>query len=437
MEADLQTTDMLYQVMLPNHANSKFYPHPYNDILVDKVEPKDVQNTDLVYNIPKVTDFSYMEICSPLCYFNFHSWNADDEEQDEVQTEKDNEGRFQFDLNASIPSDNEHDPNNISCFHTEEYVEEHVDRCAVASKPVTNIVDFYHVLSKQTKSLKASEYSYIQQNLNIHWAGPSHWKLTNFRKITSNSNVIETCRQAPVKKRKEIELNYDIQTMEALNAKFILTEIGKMTNKAIRTEWNEEILTLPLDQHYDITKVNKLYLHPLIFKYPENNKQTNTSSSIDNMYNYDDNNDMFHSNMNNSEFQENENFITADENVFGTQMPLTGENLVAAPKLTNKLSIAYCVRAKKVDMKQLKKSIWTCLTNNSTKETEKEESTNRMNDKKCFSQIYKTLPNLLTKTNIEALSFPISFVSLLHLGNEKVLKISSSSDLADLIVEQD
>ncbi|XP_012141797.1 condensin complex subunit 2 [Megachile rotundata] len=440
MEADLQTTDMLYQVMLPNHATSQFYPHPYNDILVDKVDSKDVQNKDSVCNIPKVTDFSNMEICPPLCYFNFQSWNADDEELDEVQSEKDNEGRFQFDLDASIPSDNENDPHNTSCFHTDEYIEENVDRCVAVSKPVTKIVDFYQVLSKQTKSSETSEYSYIQQNLNIHWAGPSHWKFTNFRKLTSNSNVIETCRQAPVKKRKEIELNYDNQTIEALKNKYILTDVGKIISKAIRTEWNEEVLTLPLDQHYDITKVNKLYLHPLIFKEPENKKQTNTGSLTDNVHSYDDNNDMFHSNMNNDDFHENENFTAEDEGVFETQVPFTGENLVAAPKLTNKLSIAYCVRAKKVDMKQLKKSIWTCLINNrhdSTKETEKRESINKMNEKKCFSQIYKTLPNLLTKTNNESLSFPISFVSLLHLANEKVLKITSSSDLADLIVEQD
>lgn len=441
MEADLQTTDMLYQVLLPNHAHSKFYPHPYNDILVDKIESTDVQNKDSVCNIPQVSDFSNTEICSPLCYFDFQSWNADDEELDEVQSEKDNEGGFQFDLDASIPSDDEHDPAQAGCFHTEEYIEENVDKCVAISKPVVNIVDFYQVVSKQTEAAKASEYSYIQKNLNIHWAGPSHWKFTNLRKLTPNSNVIEKCRQAPGKKKKETELNYDIQTIEALNTKYILHEVGKMTNKAIRTEWNEDVLTLPLDEHYDITKVSKLYLHPLLFKRPENKKEANISSLTDNTHSYEDNNDMFHS-MDNGEFQENgnENFATEDTGMFGSQVPFTGENLVTAPKLTNKLPITYCVRAKKVDMKQLKKSLWSCLVNNKeicTKETEKEESLNRMNDKKCFSQIYKTLPNLLTKTNIQSLSFPISFVSLLHLANEKELKVTSSSDLSDLIVEQD
>lgn len=37
-EGDLQTSDMLYQATLPNHANSGFYLHLYNDVLVDTLE---------------------------------------------------------------------------------------------------------------------------------------------------------------------------------------------------------------------------------------------------------------------------------------------------------------------------------------------------------------------------------------------------------------
>lgn len=168
-------------------------------------------------------------------------------------------------------------------------------------------------------------------------------------------------------------------------------------------------------------------------------------------YNHINENDTLNYSNNYQEYQENENnainndMQSQDEYISETQMPFTGNNLVAAPKLTNKLSIAYCTHPKRIDMKQLKYSIWECLKCNTdkniqetiTKKAMQRDTNNKMNDSKFFSEIYKRLPNILTKTNIEALSFPISFVSLLHLANEKTLKINSSSDMSDLIIEQD
>ena len=73
------------------------------------------------------------------------------------------------------------------------------------------------------------------------------------------------------------------------------------------------------------------------------------------------------------------------------------------------------------------------MTNN--KENRENQEEDKIKGNKSFSEIYKTLPNILTKTNIEALSFPISFVSLLHLANEKTLKIQSLPDMSDLLIE--
>ncbi|XP_031773596.1 uncharacterized protein LOC100864998 [Apis florea] len=313
IEADLQTTDMLYQVMLPNHANSKFYPHSYNDILIDTVNNKDIQDKNTVYDIPKIANFSHMEICPPLFYFDFH---------------------------------NECISTGMNYFDIEVTEEEHIDRCVMISNQVENIVDFREVLTK-TISLKDSEYSFIQTNLNIHWA----------------------------------ELCYDDETIERVCVKFLPSQSIKLHARTAKIEWNEEILTLPPDKHYNIKQ-----------EYQENKNNTI-------------NNDM----------------QCQDECISETQMPFTGNNLVAAPKLTNKVSIAY--------YKNIKETI--------TKKAMQQDNNNKMNDSKFFSEIYKRLPNILTKTNIDALSFPISFVSLLHLANEKTLKINSSSDMSDLIIEQD
>ncbi|PBC30969.1 condensin complex subunit 2 [Apis cerana] len=452
IEADLQTTDMLYQVMLPNHANSKFYPHPYNDILIDTVNNKDIQDKNIVYNIPKIANFSHMEICPPLFYFDFHSWNADDE-LEKIQSEQSNENRFQFDLNASLSNEDECISTGMNYFDIEVTEEEHIDRCVMISNQVENIVDFREVLTK-TMSLKDSEYSFIQTNLNIHWAGPSHWKVINFKKSLFSNNAETQHYQSKVKKKnKEIELCYDDETIGKVCAKFLPSQSIKLHARTAKIEWNEEILTLPPDKHYNIKQANKLYLHTTIFKNSENINDINTTSLINDMENYNhiNENDTLNYSNNYQEYQENENnainndMQSQDEYISETQMPFTGNNLVAAPKLTNKLSIAYCTHPKRIDMKQLKYSIWECLKCNTdkniqetiTKKAMQRDTNNKMNDSKFFSEIYKRLPNILTKTNIEALSFPISFVSLLHLANEKTLKINSSSDMSDLIIEQD
>lgn len=450
MEADLQTVDMLYQAMLPNHANSKFYPHRYNDILVDAVKNKVRRDEDTAFKIPGITDFSNMQICPPLFYFDFHYSTINEPNNDE-SSKQNNESRFQFDLDASLVHENEHVSTGMDYFDVEMTEKENVDRCAIVSNQVENIVDVCKVLTNMI-STKVSEYSFIQK-INIHWAGPSHWKMTNLKNSLYNNKLRSSlCRQSKQKKRDKLQLSYDDETIKNVNTKFLPSHSIKSHIRTAKVEWNEEILTLPADVHYDITQAYKLYLHTT------NLTNANVTSSRDDAenYNYTNENDTSsHSFDDHNEgcqqrnSTNNNNTQYEDQSNSGLQMPFTGKNLVAVPKLINKPSIAYCICPKKIDMKQLKHSIWKCLKCTMLEDVQEDARRRRkmvekaqrdedkMDDKKYFSRVYKALPNLLTKTNIEALSFPISFVSLLHLANEKTLKINSSCDRADIIIEQD
>lgn len=450
LETDTQSTDMLYQATLPNHANSRFYQHPYNDIIVDTVECKHIENKDVGCSIPMIEHFSDMHVCPPLAYFDFQSWNADDEPN---QPDQNNESRFQFDLNASLPND---EPERASAcyFDIEDDVEENIDRCVRTPDQVENIVDFREVLTTSVLR-KSSEYSFVEKNLNMHWAGPSHWKVTNFNKFLSNSRVIGTCHQAQRKKRKDVELIYNDETADSAMSKFVQSQSVNLHAKTARIKWCEEALTLPSDEHYDINLAYKTYLHSTTLK-PGTDNDTNAThlSDTGEHYNYEnendtsnycpDRNDEEHQNIEENNIMDNGTASESDGTI-ASQLPFTGDNLVALPKLTNKSTIPYCLRAKKIDMKQLKTSIWKCLTPNeennesirSTMEAVKRNVDAKMSESKHFSKVYKSLPNELTKSNNEALSFPISFVSLLHLANEKTLKITSSSDFSDLIVQQD
>ncbi|XP_076382036.1 condensin complex subunit 2 [Megalopta genalis] len=443
MESDLQTTDMLFQATLPNHAGSRFYFHPYNDILIDTVEHKQIQDNDINYRIPTIKDISQMQICPPMFYFDFQSFDANDETE-EAQPEKINENTFQFDLNASLPQDNDESCTAVNYFDVIDMQEENVDKCVKLPDQIDNIVDFREVLASTVQS-KPSEYSFIRQNLNIHWTGPSHWKLAASKKNFGNSNVMEKCHQAPVRRKKELEIIYSKETIESIEAKYFQNKRSKIHTRTPKMEWNEEILTLPPDQHYDIAYANKSYLHTTIFKPSESTDEMNTTNVSDIVENYDYNNDNDTSNYcpqtNVDEYRGPEE-NNADDCMLSTQ-PLTGSNLVSMPKLTNKTTIAYCVRAKKIDMKQLKHAIWKCLSQNSNDQdmivdaNKSLQNSNDMIGTKSFNKIYKMLPMLLTKNNAESLSFPISFVSLLHLANEKTLQVFSSLDMTDLFVKQD
>ncbi|XP_076245369.1 condensin complex subunit 2 [Calliopsis andreniformis] len=449
-EGDSQTTDALYQVMLPNHANSKFYLHFYNDVIVDSVEHETLNTKSVEMSIPKIEDFSELEICSPVDNFEFLGWtdnNEEEEEEEKKQPENDNENGFRFDLDASVPSEDEADHEQVNYFDVQDEANDE-DEFIEPQRPVEKIVDLCKVVTT-TEASKMSEYSFLQKNMSMHWAGPSHWKINNFNKFLGGSKIIETCHQGRTRKRKEIELSYSNDIKEAAIIKFLPTKAGRLEIKNAKLEWHEENILLPRDMHYNIASATKLYLHELFNIHLETD-QLNTTHVFDSVenYNYNNENDVsnYCPNIPSDDYGTNDNDnedLIFEDGEQEAHVMFGGDNLVAVPKLTNKISIAYSIRAKRIDMRQLKRSIWKGLV--SKEDTEnidiqnlvQQEIENKMNESKCFSEVYKVLPNMLTKTNIEALSFPISFVSLLHLANEKTLKIESLPDMSDIIVATD
>ncbi|CAL7946191.1 unnamed protein product [Xylocopa violacea] len=448
---DSQTTDSLYQVMLSNHAHSKYYLHLYNDVIVDTIDtlkPK-TENKSIKMAIPKIEDISALELCPPMTNFEFLGWSSDNKQEEDkeiTQTEDNNEKQFQFDLDVSIPPDPPED--EVVCDDANyldiDDEEENADKCVKAPKQIEKIVDLCKVVSNIGAN-KTSEYSFLQKTSVIHWAGPSHWKISNFTKGFGESKIVATCHQEPVRKGKDIEICYNDNILEATEPKFTIAKTLKLDIN--KMQGSEEKYILPRDMHYNIANATKLYLHKLIgIRLEKEDKLNITHISDVEDYDYNNENDVsnYCPNVPTEDYEinnDNENEYDVVEGEAEVQMVFTGDNLVAVPKLTNKISIAFNTRAKKIDMRQLKKSIWRSLVlnnnteNDSIENTENKEEENKIKQNKYFSEIYKLLPNMLNKTNVEALSFPISFVSLLHLANEKTLKIQSLPDMSDLIIE--
>lgn len=456
-EGDLQTSDMLYQATLPNHANSGFYQHPYNDVLVDVLDTSETRsNMNVKYAIPAIEDFSNLETCASYSNFEFLDWSVEDEpeEMPEEETESNDSGnRFQFDLDASIENDDDLEPEPMNYFDIEhnDDNENNVQGCRrkTMDRPNVNIMDVPNV--------RISEYSFVQPSMSLHWAGPSHWKFWNFARsstTTESSTKVVACMQAKLRKKKQFELLYD-ETRDIVDAKFASSQSIKLQAKTAKAEWSAESLTLPEDVHYDINQVNRLYLYqrtairPVNSEAKEDGNATAADVSDGERYDYNNPNDTLEYCPNVEHDDEYDDYGSRDDGndechfeddsaAALNSQGLTGDNLVAAPKLVNKISIAYCLKAKKIDMRQLKKSIWSCLksaNNNATNTGETMDEAETMRESKQFSDVYKALPKLLTKSNTEALSVPISFISMLHLANEKGLKIRSIPDMSNLIIE--
>ncbi|KAG7188382.1 hypothetical protein KM043_008035 [Ampulex compressa] len=441
-EGDVQTTDTLYQAKMPNHAGSGFHHHQYDDVVVDIVDYRLGQNA-LIKICVFQSELSHLDICRSFASFKFQGWSVEDEPE-VPQIEERDDSRFQFDLDASLPPDNDHDSCGKNYFDIEDE-EENIDRCIGIPNRMGNIVDFRDIV---TRVAKPSEYSFVQRSMNVHWAGPSHWKFKNVvRSMNSSSKFMEACRQAANKRRTKVEIQYKIDVKKVLESKFVPSQFAKLHAKTAKTDWNEEKLTLPRDMHYNIQSIARPYLHSLRLKLP--GTELDTKDMPDEIQEYDYNNENDTSNycpdVNGEEYHIGEDNAEENEPEFRfesgcSQFALTGENLVAAPKLASKIAIPYCLRAKKIDMHQLKKSIWKCLVSSGSKENVNMQQCmkdDKVNESKKFSEVYKVLPGMLTKNNTEALSFPIAFVSLLHLANERTLKIIALPDMSDLIVDED
>lgn len=468
-EGDLQTSDMLYQVMLPNHASSGYYQHLYNDVLVDVAEQvNDVNSTE--YVIPVIKNFRNLDIYASYENFQFVGWSVEDEPEKTSDTsvmEFDNDdenseagNHFLFDLDASAEQQNENTSEHINYFDIGTQDDEHEHKYEQRQAPIhgEKIVNAPTVAGS-SKLVVTSEYSFVLPSTNLHWAGPLHWKFHNLRKPLTGSNagskLVGTCMQAPLRKKKEIELSYEGQNEDVIESKFALSQSVKLQAKTAKMEWNSENLLLPEDVHYDVTRMFKLYLHQYLnIKSQDNDDKVVTVADLsdNDKYDYNNPNDTLEycPDVDNDDYDEGKdnndgnecNFeFENDGNPCRTQ-GLTGDNLIAAPKLANKISIAYCLKMKKIDMRQLKKTIWKCL-----RSTENADETNgadamqqmeadTMKKPKQFSDVYKTVPKLLSKNNAESLSVSLFLTSLLHLANEKTLNMSSLPGMSDIIVEK-
>uniref|UniRef100_A0A7N8YMI4 Condensin complex subunit 2 n=1 Tax=Mastacembelus armatus TaxID=205130 RepID=A0A7N8YMI4_9TELE len=287
-------------------------------------------------------------------------------------------------------------------------------------------------------SSQPREYSYFSPRTMATWAGPGYWQFKPKHKLDHMPDK-ETRKRKP-KKTFEIDFNDDVN----FDTYFRTTRAATTNSKSALSASNKNT-TLPADFQFPPETLSQLSLKP--------SSQKRLSGELGEGigdYDYNNANDTanFCPGLQGGDSEDDvEGFAGSDDTQpSGDSIPtpsqdLLGistygeEDLVPEPHRVNKIEINYAKTAKNMDMKRLKNSMWTFLTESPEKSTEEIETVEVCGEK-VFSDTTKILLQRLPSTMAQNLSVPLAFVALLHLANEKNLELVKVDDMSDIIIRQ-
>ncbi|KFW85336.1 Condensin complex subunit 2, partial [Manacus vitellinus] len=299
-------------------------------------------------------------------------------------------------------------------------------------------------------SMNPGEYSYFSPRTLSMWAGPQHWRFKP-RHTCRYLGTAAAARKRNVKKVFELDFDENVD----FEAYFRKTKASVTLAKSILERENVRSTTLPTDFTYNPQNMLQLFLKPLV-------KLNRTSEPVTPLENeaeigdYDYNNPNDTSNFcpalqvadsdddnNPSEFLgQTEEFNPQGLQLNRVDVTTYGElNLIAEPQKINKIEIQYAKTAKKMDMRRLKENMWQLLTDGQKKGTVGEVSAGGAGflkklvaGEKKLSNITEDLLLRLPAAMATNLSVPLAFMCLLHLANEKNLKLEGTEDMSDVLV---
>lgn len=309
--------------------------------------------------------------------------------------------------------------------------------------------------------LDHSEYSYFDTSALVGWAGPRHWtfKAMSTAKHDNDKGSKKRGGRKP-KDKNAMLLDFSSEAPPIDFAEKFAPAKRESTiqmSTAVRNGFSEKKITLPEDHLLSVQSLYALFLKPKMFvmgggKLYGRVAEEADSGGSQNWYDFDNPGDT-------------ENYCPADSNGLGDydddgQEDMgfdddegVGVELIAEPTRVEKIDINYAKVAKRVDVRQLKVGIWTKLCGGSEIERERDEKqeTNTENssyESSCefpdvrdggvqnLQSIVSSIPSILPASSVSDVSVPYVFICLLHLANEKQLKITQGEghSLKDLIV---
>lgn len=314
-----------------------------------------------------------------------------------------------------------------------------------------------------------SEYAFFDTSKISGWAGPQHWR---FRAAEASVPGYSDPADASKKKTKRprgknaMLLDFSAEAPK-INFKKEFAQ-GKKENSyhlsnTVREAFSEKKVTLPEDLHFTVRSLTSLFLKPRTFVRPKYSKVEATkieSKEIVDQENgwYDFDNDCDNDNF----CPDNSDAFANDEKIEPETSITTDIDLIPEPTRVEKIDINYAKVAKKVDVRQLKTGMWSRLCGETTapgpqpKVSEQEEAEEdpaspgdadnteakslaldiRTGKSQSLRDVVQELPSFVPESSLTDVSLPYVFICLLHLANEKTLKISQTDNgsLTDLVI---
>lgn len=284
-----------------------------------------------------------------------------------------------------------------------------------------------------TNDFSQNDYEFFSQETmerldkNNHWAGSAHWKKrAHFQKRSNKKSNSSKTSEQKRKKEKQcfVDLHSSLPDLEKLLKPANKTKRNAsplQISKASKTKYTKEDNLLPLDAGFGMNEFSKLFLRPnLVGAQKRDNTKTVgfhpqiTTTLDDDSFGGDDDGFGFEL----ADEQKDEEFMV--------------EELEGVRKV-EKLSVGYATVAKKVDVKRLKKDLWSELEihfeNKQDDECDDEATGETSLDMdKCESKVlsFKETVNEMEANQRQAdVTVPFYFICLLHLANEKGLRLES------------
>ncbi|KAM9393042.1 condensin complex subunit 2 [Pholidichthys leucotaenia] len=395
-------------------------------------------------------------ICPSLQDFSFMSWNP--EQTMNQLLEKMKQGEHMFDVNNEPePEQEEDDCPDFDADYEEgagDYEKgsmEHKEGCESSGpskgRDVIPIGEGDITTMCLQLSSQPREYSYFSPRTMATWAGPGYWQFKPKHKLDHVPEK-ETRKRKP-RKSFEIDFSEDVN----FDTYFRTTRAATTNTKSALSTTNKKT-TLPADFQFPPETLSQLSLKPSCTLSGEG--QTRLSGEIGEDigdYDYNNPNDTvnFCPGVEGGDSDDDvEGFAGSDDAQASGDCAsppsqdledvstYKEEDLVPEPHRVNKIEINYAKMAKKMDMKKLKISMWSLLTESQEKPGEVAEAVEKsyVCGEKIFSQTTKSLLQRLPNTMAQNLSVPLAFVALLHLANEKNLELVKVNDMSDIIIRQ-
>jgi len=327
------------------------------------------------------------------------------------------------------------------------------------------------ICSGEALNRRCSEFDYFNTaalekiTSGNQWAGSAHWKksLRVYKKMTEDGCKTPKDRKLKTKLKEKLRTFVDLSSPSCQNHSLVKntkTKSGRRSHQltaAMKQKHLKDFNVLPSDARIGIKALSALFMRPKDSFTKKLNNDVSISArksvgfaAIDTFLSspYDDGIDDSHHDdpgfqsseeCNESNYFENDDYIVRDlDNV----------------RKVDKIVVKHATIAKKIDVKRLKKDLWdeveakstfvvreerSCKNNERT--DDKSGGTNMSTQGECSGatlSFQDTVENLKCFQKQEDVSLPFYFICMLHLANEKQLRLENvESGLNDFIIYRD